>query len=215
MIEKLLRAKHWQLFLGTIGTAILGQMVIMTIIFSTEDPKNIFYGLAVLPIVLFIVLYIQMGWQYGIIFKLKDKINVPLNLPYQRIKIFFFVPIFYFILLLIAIASIIPSFQSTSFHPGPGFFAVVFLFFMLHFFSIFCLFHTAYFAGKTMKMVEMRKKVTFNDFAGEFLLIWFNAVGFWILQPRINKLIDAEPGELKAITKKTNTTKVDDIDEIV
>lgn len=42
-------------------------------------------------------------------------------------------------------------------------------------------------AAKTIKTVELQKKVTFSDFAGEFFLLWFSPIGIWILQPKINK----------------------------
>jgi hypothetical protein len=30
----------------------------------------------------------------------------------------------------------------------------------------------------------------FSDYSGEFFLIWFSPIGYWILQPRLNKLTD-------------------------
>ena len=46
-----------------------------------------------------------------------------------------------------------------------------------------------YKAAKTIKTVELQKKVTFSDFAGEFFLLWFSPIGIWILQPKINKFV--------------------------
>jgi hypothetical protein len=45
------------------------------------------------------------------------------------------------------------------------------------------------FAAKTLKTIELERKAKFPEYAGEFMLIWFSVIGYWILQPRINKLI--------------------------
>jgi hypothetical protein len=68
--------------------------------------------------------------------------------------------------------------------------AIFMLIFPLHLFSMFCIFYCLYFNAKSLKSVELQKPVTFNDFAGEFFLIWFFPVGIWFLQPRINKLFE-------------------------
>lgn len=60
----------------------------------------------------------------------------------------------------------------------------------LHLLSMFGIFYSMYFTAKTLKTVELQREVVFNDFAGEFFLLWFNFVGVWILQPRINKLVE-------------------------
>ena len=216
MIEKLLRAKHWQLFVATFGTVFVGQLIIMSFAFGSDgDPKNIASAFAFFPIILAIVLYVQMGWQYGLIFKLKDKINSPLNLPYKRIKAFFFIPIGYFVILLFLMFILFSNVFTPGFRPGAGFFGIIALMVPLHFFSIFCMFHTMYFAAKTVKIVEMKKEnVTFNDFAGEFFLIWFYPIGVWILQPKVNKLMNDEiVGNSDSLDDIIET--IDDPNEIV
>ena len=35
---------------------------------------------------------------------------------------------------------------------------------------------------------ELQKEATFNDFVGEFFLIWFYPIGIWFVQPEINKV---------------------------
>jgi hypothetical protein len=37
--------------------------------------------------------------------------------------------------------------------------------------------------------------VKFRDFAGEFFLVWFYPVGVWIIQPKINKMIEVSQQE--------------------
>ena len=60
----------------------------------------------------------------------------------------------------------------------------------LHLFSMFCIFYSLYFVAKTFKTVELQREVNFSDFAGEFFMIWFYPIGIWIVQPKINKMIE-------------------------
>jgi hypothetical protein len=203
MIDKLLSAKHWQLFVATFGVVMVGQMIMMCFVFSMNNPVDFAWVFAFMPIMLSIVLYIQMGWQYGLIFKLKDKLSLPPSWPYKRIKAFFFIPIIYFLIIFVLIAFLFTNAFSGNFRPGAGFFGVIALIFPLHLFSMFCMFHTMYYAAKSVKTVEMGKEVTFNDFAGEFFLIWFYPIGIWILQPKVNKLWAADI--------KTSKGSLDDI----
>ncbi|MBK6525920.1 MAG: hypothetical protein IPG07_10450 [Crocinitomicaceae bacterium] len=57
---------------------------------------------------------------------------------------------------------------------------------------MFCIGHTFYCVGKSIKLAELQRTVKFEDFVGEFFLAWFYLVGFWILQPRLNKLANEE-----------------------
>ena len=60
----------------------------------------------------------------------------------------------------------------------------------LHLFAMFCLFYCLYFVSKTFKTAETQRKVAFGDFAGEFFMLWFFPIGIWIIQPKINKMVD-------------------------
>jgi hypothetical protein len=70
---------------------------------------------------------------------------------------------------------------------NPGIFAIIF---PLHLFSMFCIFYCLYFIAKSLKSVELQRPVTFNDYAGEFVLIWFFPIGVWVIQPRINNIFN-------------------------
>lgn len=53
-----------------------------------------------------------------------------------------------------------------------------------------CMFYCYYIVAKVIKSAELRREATFSDLIAEFVLAWFFFVGVWILQPRINKLIE-------------------------
>jgi amino acid permease len=61
---------------------------------------------------------------------------------------------------------------------------------LLHLFSMFCTFYSLYFVAKTYKTVELQREVSFSDFAGEFFMICLCPIGIWIVQPKINKMIE-------------------------
>jgi putative effector of murein hydrolase LrgA (UPF0299 family) len=69
---------------------------------------------------------------------------------------------------------------------------MLFLVIPLHLFSMFCMFYQLYFVSKTIKTAELKRKVTFSDYLGEFFMIWFFPIGIWIIQPKINRLFSAE-----------------------
>ena len=51
-------------------------------------------------------------------------------------------------------------------------------------------FELSYSDSLTMDSVELQREVSFSDFAGEFFMIWFFPIGIWIVQPKVNKMIE-------------------------
>jgi hypothetical protein len=50
--------------------------------------------------------------------------------------------------------------------------------------------------AKLFKAAEDNKNVKFSEYAGDFFMFLFSAIGLWILQPRINKLTSNPEGAL-------------------
>jgi hypothetical protein len=57
-----------------------------------------------------------------------------------------------------------------------------------HMLAMACMFYSIYFVAKNLAMAE-KKRVSFPDYAGYFMFLWFFPLGVWAIQPRINKLI--------------------------
>ena len=187
MLEKLLRIKHWQLFL-LILVPIVSAQVIMGMAFAMRQSADVNFIFLLFPVLLIVMILVLFSWLYAIIFKLRDKMPSEVNLPYGRIQLFLYIPAIFFMLI---------SFLMMSAFSNDGFFfriAPDYIVFIIpfHLLSMFGMFHTIYFAGKTMKCVETQKNQSFSDFAGEFFLIWFNIIGIWFLQPRLNNIISNE-----------------------
>ena len=187
MTEKFLKAKHWQLFLIIFGIPVLMQIVIMgKIVFylisgKEPDPFFMFNYFPFLTLITILVIGVLLGWVWAVAIGLQHKVPEGITMKVKKFKVFFFAQLIYIIFFL--------GFFMTTFFAGPDpliFAAII----PLHIFSMFCMFYTLYFVAKTFKTVELQREVHFSDFAGEFFMIWFYPIGVWIVQPKINKMIE-------------------------
>lgn len=187
MIDRFLNAKHWQLFLLTFGIPMILQFIVIGTMFANSEANNnpehefMYSYMSFFPIIMIIFLGVLFGWFWSVAIGLQRVIPDEIKLKVTRFKIFLLIPIVY---ILFFLGFFMASYTSAV--PTPGIFAIIFL---LHLFSIFCIFYSLYFVAKTFKTAELQRKVTFSDFAGEFFLIWFYPIGIWIIQPKINKML--------------------------
>ena len=71
-----------------------------------------------------------------------------------------------------------------------GFNQFFWIFMVLQFVMVFCVLYIMYFAAKSIKTAQLKRKVKFGDFVGDFFLLWMYPIGVWIEQPIINKIVD-------------------------
>lgn len=180
-----LRLKHWQLFILLMGLPILLQGIGAFSIFATKDARML---LATFPFILVLFIGIFLGWFYTLGINLHKKLPDTVKMSLSRFKLFLFIPMTYLLALCIWMTSLFLNTPDGGNHT-PGIFLLII---PLHLFSMFCLLYCIYFIAKSLKAVEMQKPASFNDYAGEFFLIWFFPIGVWIIQPRINSLFDHE-----------------------
>lgn len=132
------------------------------------------------------------GWFWSVAIGLQSKVPKNVIMKVKNFKIFFFIPLIY-TLIFFSLFSVLINGLLCSNPPGPndgligGLFTIIF---PLHLFSMFCIFYSLYFVAKTLRTVELQREVKFVDFAGEFFMIWFYPIGIWIVQPKINKMIE-------------------------
>jgi hypothetical protein len=196
MIERFLKAKHWQLFLLTFGIPLILQVVLMSTIFSSiatqaiPDPEIIFNYMKFFPLVMIVLMAIFFGWYWSVAIGLQKKVPENITMKVKKFKIFFFIPMVYMLCIIILIAFVMNDLSNSE--PNIGFIGSLFTIIVpIHLFSMFCIFYTLYFVAKTIKTVELQREVKFSDFAGEFFMIWFFPIGIWIVQPKINEMIEA------------------------
>lgn len=188
MTEKFLKAKHWQIFVITFGLPFLIQIIMMPMTIIGNDPMIM---LKVFPLIMILFIGGFLGWFWSIGVGLQNKIPNNIKMKVGRFKTFLIIPFLYMLLLLgfigFSIGGLVESGQEPSGEMIAGMVGVIV---PLHLFSMFCMFYCLYFVAKTFKTVELQKEVSFSDFAGEFFMIWFFPIGIWIVQPKINKMIE-------------------------
>lgn len=193
MIDLYLKAKHWQLFILTFGIPVVFHIAFMGVVMANvatnpnPDPEVMFGVMKFSPLLMILYMAVIFGWYWAMAVGLHRHIPNELKLNLTRLKVFLLIPVVYILFFLGAFMTV---FGSGQFHPV--IFAVIF---PLHLFSIFCIFYSLYFVAKTFKTAELQRKVSFSDFAGEFLMIWFYPLGIWILQPKINRMVRGEAVE--------------------
>jgi hypothetical protein len=196
MINKFLNAKHWQLFLLGFGIPMVFQFLFMFSVVAGMnaqgelDPATFFSFMSFLPIIIVFSMGILFGWFWSIAIGLQNKIPEDVRMKVGKFKVFFFIPLIYISLISLLIFSMMSMIAgmmaSTVSIVGVG------VIFFLHMFSMVCIFYVMYFAAKTLKTVELQREVSFSDFVGEFILLWFFPIGIWFLQPKINKMMEEE-----------------------
>lgn len=194
-----LNAKHWQLFtILLIIPMILIFVGMFSMIFSIknntlENPEDMFRFLRFFPILIIIPSISLYGWFWSIGTGLQKKIPDHLKMNVKRFKTVMTIPVVYMVILSVLLTYFFSNLTDFDTPPNPKvFFGIFMVIFPLHLVSICCLFYSMYFAAKTLKTVELQKEVSFTDCIAEFVLIWFHIIGVWILQPKINKMINNE-----------------------
>ncbi|BDD10847.1 hypothetical protein FUAX_32790 [Fulvitalea axinellae] len=199
MIDRFLNAKHWQLFTLTFGIPALSQffmMFFMIMNFSDNtdpDPLIMQSYMGVLFLIFIIFASTFYGWFWSVSIGLQKTIPENIKMKIRRFKIFFFIPVVYIFLIMLFFVFFLPDFISNNIEPDIRQMATVFAVIVpLHFLSMFSILHTLYFSAKTFKTAELQREAEFSDFIGEFFMIWFYPIGIWIVQPKINKMINGQ-----------------------
>ena len=198
MTDRFLKAKHWQLFLFTFGIPLIFQTIMMGFIISNlanqtnPEPAMFLNYMKFFPVMMILFMAVFFGWFWSVAIGLQKKVPENVSMKVKKFKVFFFIPLIYMIIILLLVLSVsqsglLDSNSAPNFANIGVFFAVIF---PIHFFATFCILYSLYFVAKTFKTVELQREVTFGDFAGEFFMIWFFPIGIWIIQPKINKMVE-------------------------
>ena len=190
MIDKFLKAKHWQVFMITFGLPFLIQIILMpmSIVGDEPDPMMI---MKVFPIIMILFVGGFLGWFWSIGVGLQSKIPTDVKMKVSKFKTFLIIPLVYMILIMgFMVYSSGGTLESGQVPSGGMIAGMVAGIVLLHLFSMFCMFYCLYFVAKTFKTVELQREVSFSDCVGEFFMIWFFPIGIWVVQPKINKMIE-------------------------
>ena len=176
----LLKLKHYQLFTMTWGIAFL------VVILSIGGPDLI---IQLYPLLAGLFALGSLGWIHAIVIHLHDKLPVSSPINLEHFKKAFWVPIAYVIIMSLLLFREIDAGNRAPLLPDGLF---VFLLVVLHIGSLVTLFYGIAIAAKTLRSIEMGRNARFSHYLGEMFLIWFSFLGYWVLQPRINKAYKAD-----------------------
>ena len=177
MTNKFLKAKHWQVFMIAFGIPSIIQMIVM--FKNPMAAMNV--SIKILPILMLFYVGGYFGWLWSVAIGLQRNIPEELKLNVNRFKLFLFIPTVYLIFIV---------FWMTTTNLAKPDIEQIKIILPLHLFSIFCILYCFYFAAKTFKTAELQRKITYIDYTGEFWMIWFFPIGIWMIQPKINKLVE-------------------------
>lgn len=191
MIDRFLKAKHWQLFALMFGIPMLFQIIMMQQIFSAsinngpEDLAVFIHYFRFIPLIMFLWIGIFYGWMWSMGIGLGAKLPETLRLKTLWFKLAIIFPFVYMLFFGYFMSTLFAGFPNDINEPNPSLFVFILPF---HLLTMICNFYCFYFVARTFKTAELKRRVQFGDFVGEFFLMWFFFVGVWILQPKVNKL---------------------------
>ena len=165
---KILRAKHWQIFI----------ILIISIFISNFNVENSITTTLILKMI-GISLYFLYPFLIGLF--LYDYLPNTIRLNHNFFLINSFIWISTYLIIIILSDGKGMTFNGLAAIPM--------------FYVLFAFLHYLSFPVKTLKSIEIEKKARFGDYIVDFFLILFLPIGIWFLQPRINKIL--EPKEKK------------------
>lgn len=193
MTEHFLKAKHWQLFLLIFGIPFVLNIILVINIISglaigcEPDFVNITDYFKYFLVVAFISATFQYGWFWSVGIGLQKAIPDEFKMQTGFFKFSVIFPYVYIIVFMLVFILLLNTFMREPFN-NIGVLGILAVVIPLHFFAMFCVIYCYYFVARTYKTAELKRKVTFGDYIGEFFLIWFYPIGVWLIQPGVNKL---------------------------
>jgi type III secretory pathway component EscS len=182
MIHKLLKARHWKIFILIFIIPYSLQFIAMYI--SKDSPELM---LTFTPIIIIIFFICFFGWLYSVAIGLQTKTPDSVKMKIKKFKFLLLIPMIY-IPFIFGLMTFITNFITQS--DGSTMTFIIPIMLVFHLLSMFGLFYSFYFTAKTLKTVELNREVTFSDFAGDFFLFLFFPIGVWVIQPRVNQIIN-------------------------
>lgn len=195
MINKFLIAKHWQVFIIIFVIPMILLLILAETqfnLFSKTDVSSGLYSISELKVFFdFISLFYGVAlffWFWSIYFGLQSKRPSQIKFKKKNFKIFFFIFLIHTTIFYLSFHNLlgVPSyFELTKT-------SKIFILLPLHLFSAFCILYIFYQTAKVFKTVELQREVRFSDFSNDFYLFLVPPIGIWIIQPKINKMIESE-----------------------
>ena len=205
MIKLFQQAKHWQLFLGLMLPFFLMIPVQINLFSNLGNPGGPIAPaldfISLMPLIMLPPIIVIFGWHWSMGIGLQGYLPEGMRMRTGFLKLAIIFPLAYISLFMLGFVGVFTFDFKTGMDLGEfaWFPALIAIMVLSHLFSMFCMFYTIYQCAKVLKSVELQREARFGEFLGEFFLLWFNYIGVWILQPRVNRIAN---GELESPTEK-------------
>ena len=185
LMDKLLSAKHWQLFLVVVAFPFLCNQLLGAWTSNRfevgGDTAFIVQAVLVVSIAYLVSGIVLSSWIWSVAMGLQKFLPENVKLKVDRFRLFFVIPIIYVVCILVFLGIIASKLVAGNFDPdGTSILIGVLIILPFHMFAVFGAFYAIYFAAKTFKSIELGREARFGDLIGEFLMICVFAVGVWI-----------------------------------
>ena len=180
----ILRLKAWQLFILVVG------LPLMIEIFNgkREKPEVIAPAIDSFFFLRLVVSILPLlYWWYTMGTSLHDKLPPEAKMPIGKFKFCLLFPLAYIFALTIISTRI--SIEEAETKMGSPFVVILIV---IHLLAMLCLFYGIRFIAKALKTAEMQRPALFDEYLGDFFMLWFFPIGIWFIQPRINKIFEEQ-----------------------
>ena len=211
-MKKLLELKHWHLFVLIYVGPFLMTGVYMVNFFRLmsnirenaymspdEVFSQMFSGMPWVFLGSFVFTLILYAWMWSIGHVLYPMRPAGVRMNLNVFKATIIIPI---ITTVIAMGLMVNFFDTMSdmavyerAEPPAAFFNFI-LIFPLQLLTLFCSFYNFWFCARMIKTVETQRENSMGDYLIDIIFLWFNVVGIWFLQPRLNRIVNNQPPPL-------------------
>ena len=207
MINLFQRIKHWQLFLALILPLLLFFPLMFAHVTSNllaavdktrlPDPNLMLRPLLWMPALALVPMLLVCAWHWSVGVGMHHLLPQGMKMRQGLFKAAIIVPLVYMCLIMSGLVMLPDVLINMDNNPKPELIGMVIMIpivVLLHLASIAGLFYSIWHCAKVLKSVELQREARGSEYIGEFFLFWFNYIGIWILQPRINRIERGEIG---------------------
>lgn len=197
MIDRILKAKHWQIFMLTFGIPLLGQMILIVKLISSSragtalDATIFATYLKIAPLLILLFMGLYYTWIWSVNIGLQRQVPPALKQETKWFKACYFLSFAYVLGILLFMSSAPLLWQPAASNQGLAI-RLASIILPFHLLAMACHLYACYCTAKSLKIAELRERIGASACIGEFIMILFFPIGIWILQPRINAVIEQQ-----------------------
>lgn len=180
-----LKAKHWQLFLLVFAlpiSFITGGLILTNYYFN---PAILFY---LFPLSIAIVQFGIYFWMWVVGSHLYKQNSRTIESGFELFRLFILIPMVTLGVILIFWLLGATFFSLGRFSVADVLYGSLFVILPIQFLILISMFYCFMFVARAIKIAEKKQVVKFEAYVIEFILVMIPFIGFWFIQPRINKL---------------------------